>query len=182
LGYNGGFGDVFVGRFLTIRNSLPESIAVRRYDNVGKSVLTEFRKEAGVHSVLHHDNLPVIHGAICDVDMTALVVENTEAWPSLYHRLHETHDEMTWFQCLRIMEEVVSGVAYLHALDIVHGDIKVFATNAFSMPNFQFLIVFFHAHRHRIFDLAWTIVPSWSVWSSNRWFLRTTSPPLLPPL
>lgn len=120
---SGGFGVVHKGDFLGA--SVAVKILKGLKDQVQDKSLLDFEKEVGVWQGVSHPNIVTLHGVIIDEqDDPAIVMEycprgnlhtcfrdRPPESVSLRQRVH-------WLRC------AASGLEYLHACDVVHGDIK----------------------------------------------------------
>jgi len=86
-----------------------------------------FERECEMMFRCRHPNLVMFMGRVIDEDKLMLVTELLERG-SLYHMYHRqpqiTPDHAAVLRAVRVARDVARGVAYLHARDMVHRDLK----------------------------------------------------------
>jgi len=121
----GGFGDVYRGRWIT-RNKI---VAIKRI-RVGNGALDsnakeEFLRELRVHTKLSHsEHILTLHGACLEPGHYALVLEYM-ADGNLSAAL-KAEKIKSWEEKWSIAKQVIQSIHYLHSLDppLLHRDIK----------------------------------------------------------
>eukprot|EP00455_Lapot_gusevi_P056792 TRINITY_DN9524_c0_g1_i2.p1 TRINITY_DN9524_c0_g1~~TRINITY_DN9524_c0_g1_i2.p1 ORF type:complete len:208 (+),score=28.19 TRINITY_DN9524_c0_g1_i2:106-729(+) len=76
-------------------------------------------------SRLRHPNIVQFLGA-CTRPPYLCIITEFMARGSLYHVLHQSPVEMNYDRQLSIARQIAAGLAYCHACDIVHNDIKAY--------------------------------------------------------
>ena len=116
---SGGFGAVHRGTW----HGAP--VAVKRlFDaNITDELRAEFHTEVRILSRLRHPNV-VQFLACCSRPPNLAIVMDWMARGSLYHVLHTSKIEMTRDRQLALCRQIAAALVYLHALDIVHNDLK----------------------------------------------------------
>lgn len=116
---SGAYGDVFKGTWLY------QSVAVKRYrgTELPQSFLEEARKELDVMSRLQHQSLIRLFGYSTELNSPPMIVMEYGSNGSLYKFLHDGKS-ISWSVRIRLALELSRGLAYLHANNIVHRDIK----------------------------------------------------------
>ncbi len=108
----GGFGKVCSG---TWRN---QSVAIK------KIVAERFRRdEVEIQRLLDHPNIVKLYATCERDDVVCLVLELMQSG-NLLSLINNTAISANIFLCLAITQDVVSGLHYLHQLNILHRDIK----------------------------------------------------------
>ncbi|EMD31499.1 hypothetical protein CERSUDRAFT_145024 [Gelatoporia subvermispora B] len=111
----GGFADVWHGKV----HDADVAIKVWRLGGHGADVLKDFCKEAAVLKYLRHPNVTRLVGVETTVFPMCLVCE----WMPL-GTLNSFLERHPGANRLALLVDVAAGLTYLHALDIVHGDLK----------------------------------------------------------
>lgn len=109
----GTFGKVFRGSWLCT------DVAVKQIRR-GASVSESIQREAVIHSGLRHPNIVTFMG-ISIKRKDVLLVTEFVAGSSLQEIIEE---EKEMEEAQGIIEDILKGVAYLHEVGVVHGDIK----------------------------------------------------------
>ncbi len=103
------------------------AIKVLRSDLVDdESFLTRFRREAQAVAALRHPNIIQVHDFDVEDDIYFMVMELLNG-DTLHTRLNDyrVRDEpMPWGEMVRILLDVLDGLAYAHQEGMVHRDIK----------------------------------------------------------
>ena len=110
----GSFGKVFRGNWLCT------DVAVKQIRR-GASVSESIQREAMIHSRLRHPNIVTFMGVSIKKKDVLLVTEFV-AGSSLQDIIDE-EKEVEGIQGL--VKDILKGVAYLHEVGVVHGDIKL---------------------------------------------------------
>lgn len=115
----GGYGVVYEGRYLH------QPVAIKRYlgTKMPEKEMNEFWHEVRVMRDLRHECLVRLLGVLFTENAAPGLVMEYGANGSLYERLH-SRQEMSWSLRFRIAEELGRGLAFLHAKNIIHCDIK----------------------------------------------------------
>lgn len=115
----GGFGVVYEGQYLH------QAVAIKRYlgTQMPEKEMNEFRHEVRVMGDLRHECLVRLLGVLLTDNAAPGLVMEYGANGSLYGCLH-SRQEMSWSLRFRIAEELGRGLAFLHAKNIIHCDIK----------------------------------------------------------
>lgn len=126
---SGTFGSVYKGTYFNQKVAIKELIV----QDLSSESIAEFEREAELHYHLRHSNVILL---LCyNVDPsngpTCMVMELAHC--SLFDVLHKgaplprpapDHHELNIDTRLRILEDVASGLMFLHTLDIMHLDLK----------------------------------------------------------
>lgn len=114
----GGFGTVRQAKWQHI------DVAVKqlKLGRMSDKALDEFQQEAANHGALRHPNIVALYGACLEHGKYCMVME-LMIKGSLYDLLHNNED-LPWNLRLSIAKDICIGLAYLHAKNIVHRDMK----------------------------------------------------------
>ncbi|KAL9453281.1 hypothetical protein AB3S75_008978 [Citrus x aurantiifolia] len=119
---DGGFGTVYYGKLKDGRE-----VAVKRlYENNYKRV-EQFMNEVDILTRLRHKNLVSLFGCTSRYSQGLLLVYEFVPNGTLADQLHgdrAKHGLLTWPIRMNIAIEAASALAYLHASDIIHRDVK----------------------------------------------------------
>jgi serine/threonine-protein kinase len=103
------------------------AVKVLRSDLVeDESFLTRFRREAQAVAALRHPNIIQVHDFDVDDDIYFMVMELLDG-DTLHTRLNDyrvRNEPMPWGEMVRILLDVLDGLAYAHQEGMVHRDIK----------------------------------------------------------
>ncbi|ODM97005.1 putative serine/threonine-protein kinase/receptor [Orchesella cincta] len=116
----GGFGDVHVAIWRRKYQVVVKKLRVQR---VHQKKRVQFEQEVKVFSKLHHPVIVDFFGACLETPNIAIVMEFM-AGGSLYDVLHIECRNLSITQKLLMGEDILSALAYLHELKVVHRDIK----------------------------------------------------------
>ncbi len=103
------------------------AIKVLRSDLVEDEIfLTRFRREAQAVAALRHPNIIQVHDFDVEDDIYFMVMELMDG-DTLHTRLNDYRvrdEQMPWGEMVRILLDVLDGLAYAHQEGMVHRDIK----------------------------------------------------------
>ncbi|PSS30596.1 Leaf rust 10 disease-resistance locus receptor-like protein kinase [Actinidia chinensis var. chinensis] len=119
---DGGFGTVYYGKLQDGRE-----VAVKRlYENNFKR-LEQFLNEVEILTHLRHDNLVILHGCTSKRSRELVLVYEYIPNGTVADHLHGSRSSaglLSWPIRLSIALETANALAYLHASDIIHRDVK----------------------------------------------------------
>ncbi|XP_028793746.1 LEAF RUST 10 DISEASE-RESISTANCE LOCUS RECEPTOR-LIKE PROTEIN KINASE-like 1.2 [Neltuma alba] len=120
---DGGFGTVYCGKLGDGR-----TVAVKRlYENNDRRV-EQFMNEVEILTRLRHQNLVQLYGCTSRHSRELLLVYEYVPNGTVADHLHgeraKPADTLPWHTRMNIAIETASALAYLHASDIIHRDIK----------------------------------------------------------
>ncbi|KAG2320825.1 hypothetical protein Bca4012_056136 [Brassica carinata] len=122
---DGGFGTVYYGK---VRDG--REVAVKRLYEHNYRRLEQFMNEIEILTRLHHKNLVSLYGCTSRRSRELLLVYEFIPNGTVADHLHgETENlrnkcYLTWSMRMSIAIETASALAYLHASDIIHRDVK----------------------------------------------------------
>lgn len=119
---DGGFGTVYKGKLRDGR-----VVAVKRlYENNYKRV-EQFMNEIEILAQKRHKNLVTLYGCTSRHSRELLLIYEYVSNGTIADHLHGGHarpGSLTWTTRLSIAIETASALAYLHASDVIHRDVK----------------------------------------------------------
>ncbi|KAJ8758511.1 hypothetical protein K2173_000232 [Erythroxylum novogranatense] len=127
---DGGFGTVHYGKLRDGRE-----VAVKRLYEHNCRRLEQFMNEIEILTRLHHKNLVELYGCSSRRSRQLLLVYEYIPNGTVADHLHGDEAKsasLTWFTRMRIAIETASALAYLHASEIIHRDVK---TNNILLDN-----------------------------------------------
>ncbi|CAN6872988.1 unnamed protein product [Brassica oleracea] len=122
---DGGFGTVYYGK---VRDG--REVAVKRLYEHNYRRLEQFMNEIEILTRLHHKNLVSLYGCTSRRSRELLLVyefvPNGTVADHLYGETENSRNKcyLTWSMRMSIAIETASALAYLHASDIIHRDVK----------------------------------------------------------
>ncbi|CAN8291401.1 unnamed protein product [Cochlearia groenlandica] len=130
---DGGFGTVYYGK---VRDG--REVAVKRLYEHNYRRLEQFMNEIEILTRLHHKNLVCLYGCTSRRSRELLLVyefvPNGTVSDHLYGENPTNQEYLTWPMRMSIAIETASALAYLHASNIIHRDVKT--TNILLDGNF----------------------------------------------
>ncbi|CAF4426682.1 unnamed protein product, partial [Rotaria sp. Silwood2] len=117
----GGFADVYRGTWLSQRHRV--AIKTIRITYLTDSVKQNFLDEVAAMYKIRYDHVLGIFGACIEPNYYALVVEYMSLG-SLFDVLQKKERSLSWTDRWSIALQMTKGVNYLHAMSILHRDIK----------------------------------------------------------
>jgi serine/threonine protein kinase len=116
----GGMGEVYRGE----DNQTGRTVAIKtvRSELHDQQFLSRFRNEARIHARLYHPNIATLYETVETARGPCLVMEYVPG-PTLADWLDQ-NGPLAWNDALRTFCEIARAVAYLHANDVVHRDLK----------------------------------------------------------
>ncbi|GFO23876.1 serine/threonine-protein kinase ctr1 [Plakobranchus ocellatus] len=117
---HGGFGDVYFAVYKP--NSVVVAVKILKQTCLTPKHLELFQTEITNHRQLNHPNIVKLYGPCFDRDVTAFIMEYMRT--SLYESIHIFEDDLQLHHKLKILKDITSGLAYLHSLPCIHGDLK----------------------------------------------------------
>uniref|UniRef100_A0A2N9FLH2 Protein kinase domain-containing protein n=1 Tax=Fagus sylvatica TaxID=28930 RepID=A0A2N9FLH2_FAGSY len=119
---DGGFGTVYHGKLSDGRE-----VAVKRLYEHNYRRVQQFMNEVKILTCLHHKNLVSLYGCTSCHSRELLLVYEYVPNGTVADHIHgnrATSGSLTWPTRMRIAIETASALAYLHASDIIHRDVK----------------------------------------------------------
>nr|POE84433.1 leaf rust 10 disease-resistance locus receptor-like protein kinase-like 1.1 [Quercus suber] len=119
---DGGFGTVYHGKLHDGRE-----VAVKRLYEHNYRRVEQFMNEVKILTRLHHKNLVSLYGCTSHHSRELLLVYEYIPNGTVADHIHghrATPSSLTWPTRMSIAIETASALAYLHASDIIHRDIK----------------------------------------------------------
>ncbi|KHN29806.1 Putative serine/threonine-protein kinase [Glycine soja] len=115
----GGFGSVYYGKLQDGREVAVKHLFEHNYKRV-----QQFMNEIEILTHLRHRNLVSLYGCTSRHSRELLLVYEYVPNGTLAYHLHERDDSLTWPIRMQIAIETATALAYLHASDIIHRDVK----------------------------------------------------------
>lgn len=127
---DGGFGTVYYGKLRDGRE-----VAVKRLYEHNYKRVQQFMNEVEILTRLRHKNLVSLYGCTSRRSVELLLVYEYIANGTVADHLHgdrAKQSPLTWPNRMKIAVETASALAYLHASEIIHRDVK---TNNILLDN-----------------------------------------------
>ncbi|XP_044338384.1 LEAF RUST 10 DISEASE-RESISTANCEUS RECEPTOR-LIKE PROTEIN KINASE-like 1.2 isoform X2 [Triticum aestivum] len=140
---DGGFGTVYKGKLKDGR-----VVAVKRLYKNNYRRVEQFLNEVDILSRLLHQNLVILYGCTSRMSRDLLLVYEFIANGTVADHLHGSRSAergLTWPLRLNIAIETAEALAYLHAVEIIHRDVKT--TNILLDNNFHVKVADFGLSR-----------------------------------
>ncbi|XP_048561388.1 LEAF RUST 10 DISEASE-RESISTANCE LOCUS RECEPTOR-LIKE PROTEIN KINASE-like 1.2 isoform X4 [Triticum urartu] len=140
---DGGFGTVYKGKLKDGR-----VVAVKRLYKNNYRRVEQFLNEVDILSGLLHQNLVILYGCTSRMSRDLLLVYEFIANGTVADHLHGSRSAergLTWPLRLNIAIETAEALAYLHAVEIIHRDVKT--TNILLDNNFHVKVADFGLSR-----------------------------------
>ncbi|XP_060185814.1 LEAF RUST 10 DISEASE-RESISTANCE LOCUS RECEPTOR-LIKE PROTEIN KINASE-like 1.1 isoform X2 [Lycium barbarum] len=119
---DGGFGTVYYGKLRDGRE-----VAVKRLYEQNSKRMVQFKNEIEILTLLRHQNLVMLYGCTSRHSRELLLVYEYIPNGTVADHLHgqkAKNRTLIWPIRMKIAIETASALAYLHASDIIHRDIK----------------------------------------------------------
>lgn len=140
---DGGFGTVYYGKLRDGRE-----VAVKRLYEHNYKRMAQFRNEVEILTRLRHPNLVSLYGCTSRRSKELLLVYEYIPNGTVADHLHGDRakdQSLTWPVRMNIAIETAGALAYLHASDIIHRDVKT--NNILLDHNFQVKVADFGLSR-----------------------------------
>ncbi|GFS20060.1 serine/threonine-protein kinase CTR1 [Elysia marginata] len=126
---HGGFGEVYLAELAG------QAVAVKilTQAKLSEKHLKLFENEIINHSKLDHPNIVKFFGPCLERPNLAIVMEYMDA--SLWDSLHVKEVDFPLIDKLFIIQDMVSGLDYLHSIPLVHADLKTQNVLLVNVPN-----------------------------------------------
>lgn len=108
----------------TVRGTDALKVALKSYNKHAMTRLNEHqvRREIQIHSKLRHRNVVDLWGAFEDADRIVLLMEVANG--DLFDLMKLSGGKFEEIQVVEVMVQVLEGLQYLHARNVVHRDLK----------------------------------------------------------
>ncbi|XP_016505268.1 LEAF RUST 10 DISEASE-RESISTANCE LOCUS RECEPTOR-LIKE PROTEIN KINASE-like 1.1 [Nicotiana tabacum] len=120
---DGGFGTVYHGKLRDGRE-----VAVKRLYEQSSKRMVQFKNEVEILTRLRHQNLVMLYGCTSRHSRELLLVYEYIPNGTIADHLHgekaKNGSTLIWHIRMKIAIETASALAYLHASDIIHRDVK----------------------------------------------------------
>ncbi|QRW22044.1 Tyrosine kinase family catalytic domain protein [Rhizoctonia solani] len=116
----GGFGDIWMGRLEDGTKVAVKSLRARMVEQCDYKSLKHATREIHVWSLLNHENIHKLMGIILLKDVYLGMVSE---WME-NGNIHEYSRANPGFDRYKMSIHVVSGLAYMHQENVIHGDLK----------------------------------------------------------
>ncbi|GAB4223258.1 MAG: hypothetical protein Tsb005_17730 [Gammaproteobacteria bacterium] len=115
----GSFGSVYHGQWHH------NDVAIKQFDATHLTTQTKqvFIKEINTMAQLHAPHIVHLYGYSVTTDAYYIVMEYFTRG-SLYKVLHQEAEPLAWAIKLKIADHIARGIAFLHAQQLLHGDLK----------------------------------------------------------
>lgn len=118
---NGSFGDVYQGSC----SGKPVAIKLLQMKTLASHLVDDFKNEARFMWQCQSPHIVSLHGVCTEAGHYAMVMEYLPRG-SLYHVLHDPKQDIPEQTRWQIAIDMANGLAYLHAQNILHRDLKSF--------------------------------------------------------
>ncbi|KAA8494324.1 putative serine/threonine-protein kinase [Porphyridium purpureum] len=116
----GSFGTVYKGR---LKNKNVAVKILNRKLIKDKQVIKDFKAEVNILCQLDHPNVIKCYG-VCTQPPNYMVVTEFMPRGTLFDVLHKGQMQFNWVLTKRVVLDIVRGMAYIHASNLLHRDLK----------------------------------------------------------
>lgn len=116
---SGGYGEVYKGSWSNI------DIAIKQLHlkNLPQHLVNDFIQETQIMAQCQFPNIVSLYGVCMEPGHYSIVMEYMPKG-SLYSLLQTPENSLSWFQRYNIAIDIGKGIAFLHAKNIIHRDLK----------------------------------------------------------
>jgi len=116
----GGTAEVFRGRWKGQKVAIKQLLLVK---NIDVKELVSFQREVQVLASIVHPNLVKFFGVVFESRPYRIITEFCEGGTA-FDLIHNADFHLSWLQKVSICQDTACGMAYLHANQIIHRDLK----------------------------------------------------------